>query len=106
VATRYDLVIDDDGRFTRVQCKMGILRCGRVEFRTYSVSGHRTARVNYRGQIDAFGVYCPETGEAYLVPMEAVANCGAVASLRVAPAKNGQSERVRMAVDYVIFPAR
>jgi hypothetical protein len=106
-ATRYDLVIDnDDGTFTRVQCKMGVLRWGRVEFRTYSVSGHRTERVNYGGQIDAFGVYCPETGRAYLVPMEAVARCGAVASLRVAPARNGQSHGVRMASDYVIGPDR
>lgn len=102
-AARYDLLIDnDDGTFTRVQCKMGVLRCGRVEFRTYSISGHRTARTSYRGQIDAFGVYCPETGAAYLVPMEAVEHCGAVASLRVEPARNGQSQRVRMASDYVI----
>jgi hypothetical protein len=106
-ATRYDLVIDnDDGTFTRVQCKMGVLRCGRVEFRTYSISGHRTDRVNYRGQIDAFGVYCLETADAYLVPMEAVARCGAVASLRVLPARNGQSRHVRMALDYVIGPLR
>ena len=106
-ATRYDLVIDnDDGTFTRVQCKMGVLRCGRVEFRTYSVSGHGGESVNYGGQIDAFGVFCRETGDAYLVPMEAVAHCGAVASLRVAPARNGQSQRVRRALDYVIDPAR
>ena len=102
-ATRYDLAIDnEDGTFTRVQCKMSVLRNGRVEFRIYSISGHRTQPVSYRGQVDAFGVYCPGTAECYLVPMQAVANCGSVASLRVVPAKNGQTRGLRPAADYVV----
>ena len=102
-ATRYDLAIDnEDGTFTRVQCKMGILRNGRVEFRIYSISGHRTQPVSYRGQVDAFGVYCPGTTACYLVPMQAVANCGSVASLRVLPAKNGQARGLRLARDYIV----
>src|SRR5437016_9333491 len=40
-ASRYDLLIDnEDGTFTRVQCKSGVLRNGCVLFRVYSVSGH------------------------------------------------------------------
>lgn len=102
-ATRYDLLIDnEDGTFTRVQCKMGILRSGRVEFRLYSMSGHRTEPVSYRGQVDAFGVYCPQTQATYFVPMAAIARCGAIASLRVVPSRNGQVRRIRLARDFRI----
>lgn len=40
-AARYDVAIDNlDGTITRVQCKSGKLRGGRIEFRLYSTSGH------------------------------------------------------------------
>jgi hypothetical protein len=38
--TRYDLVIDDQGRFSRVQCKTGRLRRGAVRFNACSFYGH------------------------------------------------------------------
>ena len=42
-ASRYDLLIDNEnGTFTRVQCKSGVLRNGCVLFRVYSMSGHET----------------------------------------------------------------
>ena len=102
-ATRYDLVIDnDDGSFVRVQCKTGRLREGRVEFRLYSVSGHNTRTVRYTGQIDAYGVYCPQTEGIYLVPVTAISTCGAIATLRVTAARNGQTRGVRHAAEYAI----
>ena len=89
-ATRYDLLIDhDDGRFTRVQCKTGVLRRGCVQFRMYSVSGHDTRTKAYAGQVDAFGVYCPETHRSYLVPVMALIDCRLFATLRVGPTMNG-----------------
>lgn len=102
-ATRYDLLIDhDDGRFTRVQCKTGILRNGCVHFRLYSISGHDTRTKPYVGQTDAFGIYCPQTRRSYLVPMTAVADCRLFATLRVEPAKNGQQLRTRGAEEFAI----
>jgi len=102
-ASRYDLVIDhDDGRFTRVQCKTGILRHGCVVFRLYSISGHDTRSKAYSGQIDAFGVYCPQTDRCYLVPMSAIAECRLFATLRVEPARNGQRLRTRPAEAFAI----
>lgn len=101
-ATRYDLAVDnEDGTITRIQCKTGRLREGTVEFRMYSISGHNTRKNGYRGQIDAFGVYCAETGDAYLVPMEAL-TCDTIARLRIARTRNGQARRVRMASSYLI----
>lgn len=102
-AARYDLVIDnEDGTFIRVQCKTGRLREGRVEFRLYSVSGHRTQGVGYRGQVDAYGVYCPQIDAIYLVPVTAISACGAIATLRVEPARNGQTRGVRHAAEFTI----
>lgn len=102
-AARYDLVIDnEDGTFIRVQCKTGRLREGRVEFRLYSVSGHRTQGVGYRSQVDAYGVYCPQIDAIYLVPVTAISACGAIATLRVEPARNGQTRGVRQAADFTI----
>ena len=102
-ATRYDLLIDhEDGTFTRVQCKTGALRKGCVIFRLYSVSGHSVVAKRYAGQVDAFGVYCPDTNVTYLVPTGALVDCSNVASLRLTPARNGQRKRTRDAAEFVI----
>ena len=85
-----------------MQCKTGILRHGRVLFRLYSISGHDTRSKRYSGQVDAFGVYCPQTHRSYLVPMTAIAECRLSATLRVEPAKNGQRLRTRSAEEFVI----
>ncbi len=102
-ATRYDVLIDnEDGTFTRVQCKTGRLRRGCVVFGTYSISGHNTRMNRYNGQVDAFGVHCPQTGATYLVPMDGLSPAVAVVYLRITPARNGQRRRIRLASDYAI----
>lgn len=103
-ASRYDLVIDnEDGTFTRIQCKSGVLRDGRVMFRLYSMSGHRgTVGRDYAGQVDAFGIYCPQNRQAYLVPMADIADKRGASCLRVEPARNGQRKRTRPAERYLI----
>lgn len=92
---RYDLVIDRDGKFYRVQCKMGKLKAGSVHFSTCS----STAKESYEGQIEYFGVYCPDNDESYLIPIE---DCkvGRQKSLRVQEAKNGQTAGVTLAGKY------
>jgi len=58
---RYDLVIDEgNGRFTRVQCKTGRLRDGVIAFRLAMFDARRPNGAPYHGQIEAFGVHCPE----------------------------------------------
>jgi hypothetical protein len=55
----------------------------------------------YEGEIDAFGVYCPETQCVYLIPIKDISakrHC----YLRVEPSKNNQYQRVRWAHDYEI----
>ena len=99
---RYDLAIDEDsGRLLRIQCKSGVLRHGRISFRTYSMNAARPGRT-YHGEVDAFGVYCPQTGDTYLVPMAAVQACATMASLRVTPSQNRQRAGVRLASGFRI----
>ena len=95
-ASRYDLVLDNrNGTFTRVQCKTGVLRRGAIVFRVYSVSGHRTKGVTYQSEVDAFGVYCPETRATYLVPMATIAERRVMVCLRVTSARNGQQRGIK-----------
>jgi len=103
-ASRYDVAIDNlDGTMTRVQCKMGRLRDGRIEFRLYSMSGHQGTRGRaYAGEVDAFGVYCPATRQSYLVPVSAIAGRTGSACLRVSPARNGQRTGIRGAAEFAI----
>ena len=97
---RYDLVIDEGGRFLRVQVKCGWLKRGAVCFNTASLAYHIGAGARpYSGEIDLFAVYCPQTGKVYLVPIADVAT-GRQASLRVDPSGNGQSKGIRWARDF------
>jgi PD-(D/E)XK endonuclease len=89
--TRYDLVIDRGGdKLERVQCKTGRLYGGAIVFKTCSSYAHhpnpKPGRRHYLGQVDFFGVHCPQTGGVYLVPIED-AQLESQCSLRVAPAR-------------------
>jgi len=98
---RYDLVIEDDRKFVRVQCKTGRIKGGAVLFDTCSSQAHRgRGKKDYRGQADVFGVYCPERDEVYLVPVDDVGRTSA--TLRLEPPKNGQTKGVRLAVEYLL----
>jgi hypothetical protein len=104
---RYDLVVDNlDGTFTRIQCKTGTLKCdgGVVRFRPRSADARRPNGVPYHGQIDMFGVYCPQNGQAYFVPIKDLGAIWSEVSLRVLPAKSGQEVGIRYASSYLIQP--
>jgi hypothetical protein len=97
---RYDLVLEIDGSFMRVQCKTGRLRNGCIEFNTRStrVNTKRTVQRDYKGQVELFMVHCLETNGIYAVPVdEASRHHG---TLRIDPTANGQDKRVRWARDY------
>jgi hypothetical protein len=102
---RYDLVIDDGESLARVQCKTGRLRGGAVRFNACSSYAHhpnpRLLRRHYEGQIEYFGVHCPDNGAVYLVPWEAAPRRTQV-SLRVDPAANNQVVGIRYAGHYEI----
>ncbi len=103
--TRYDLVIENDAGLFRVQCKTGRLQEGAIRFPACSSYAHhpnpKLLRRDYLGEIDFFGIYCPETRGVYLVPIED-AQIRRQGALRVSPARNNQSRRIRLAATYEI----
>src|ERR1700681_1723894 len=105
---RYDLVVDNlDGTITRVQCKTGTLKCddGVVRFRPRSADARRPNGVPYHGQIDAFGVYCPQDEQVYFVPIADLGTISSEVSLRLVPARSGQEVGIRYATAYALLPA-
>ena len=100
---RYDLVIERDGVFYRVQCKTGRLRRGAVLFNACSSGGVKSHRRHYRGQIDMFGVFCHETDTCYLVPVNDVPITEGC--LRVDSPVQKQPNVLRWAKDYIIHRA-
>ena len=105
----YDLVIEDDGRFSRVQCKTGRLFRGAVLFRTHRLRAARRETgwvrriTDYTGAVDFFGVYCPDNEGVYLVPISEVTT-HQVCCLRVEAARNNQNKRIRWAKEYEVVP--
>jgi hypothetical protein len=102
--TRTDVIVDYGRRLSRVQCKTGRLINGSVEFRTASsYLHHPNPKIHsrpYNGEIDEFGVFCPQIGTVYIVPIDHLPQT--MATLRVDPPRNGQIERIRRAADYEI----
>jgi hypothetical protein len=103
--SRYDLVIEVEGEFKRVQCKTGRLGRGggSLEFNVSSTPPDGKAR-NYDGQIDYFGVYLAQQGQVYLIPAEELAGLQREATMRLGPARNGQSKGTRDARPYLLDP--
>jgi hypothetical protein len=101
--TRYDLVIDGGDGLRRVQCKTGRLRLGSICFNVCSSYAHhpnpKLLRRDYRGEVDCFAVYCPETEGIYLIPIDDL-GVGTQGSLRLEAPRNNQRRRIRYASDY------
>ncbi|MBV9270758.1 MAG: hypothetical protein JO165_06670 [Candidatus Eremiobacteraeota bacterium] len=101
---RFDLVIERDNVLARVQVKTGRMRNGSIVFNCFSSHTHRggaSARC-YIGEIEYFGVYCPDFRSVYLVP---VGDVNVVRGyLRVEAAKNNQNRKLRWAQAYLLTP--
>ncbi|AZH24332.1 group I intron-associated PD-(D/E)XK endonuclease [Haloplanus aerogenes] len=68
---RYDIVVEISDTFYKIQVKTGRLENGRIQFETRS-TGTLTRQIekeSYEGQIDAFAVYSPDSGDTYVVPI-------------------------------------
>jgi PD-(D/E)XK endonuclease len=59
------------------------------------------AKRDYVDEIEYFGVYCPETGGVYLVPIRDVPLVRQ-AALRVETPRNGQQRLIRAATRYEV----
>lgn len=95
---RYDLAYEEAGRLVKVQVKSGRERKGAIIFRTHSVG--RGPPMDYREDVDFFGVYCHDRREVYLVPVGDVPPRDA--HLRLNPPRNGQQSGIRWASQYLL----
>jgi len=64
---RYDLVVEEDGKFYRIQCKTARFKGDHIIFRTKSNNWNSGKNKNYLGQIDLFAVYFREQNQVYLL---------------------------------------
>lgn len=101
--SRYDLVVDDDGKFFRIQCKTGRLRLDgtTIIFNTASYNPYTKERRGYQGQVDFFGVYCIDTDAVYLVPVEHTQ--GGECYLRVKPTHKRNGRMYKYAKEYRVW---
>lgn len=95
---RYDLILDDGERLWRIQVKTARLQRGCLVFNAASVNGFTGVKTDYRGQIDLFLAYSPDTDKVYRVPVDE-AGINEV-NLRIEPPKGGPRSTIRWARDY------
>src|SRR5688500_14141768 len=96
---RYDIVVERDGIFQRVQIKTGHLHNGAVVFNAASQDPNdRNKNIDYRGDIDAFAVCCHELRTCYLLRVDDTP--AMLCHLRITPTKNNQRNGIRWAADY------
>ena len=97
---RYDIVVENDGKFDRIQVKTARKHGEIVTFKLHSSTRQNGKKIDtpYQGQVEAFAAYCPETDKVYLVP---ISICGtALMTLRLSAPKNGMKTKIRYAKDY------
>ncbi len=87
-------------RLVRIQCKTARISKDQayLNFNTSNMTGGRRERRGYREDVEFFGVYSPETGKVYLIPVEVVPE--GQAYLRLKKAKNNQEKGIIWAKDY------
>jgi hypothetical protein len=96
---RYDFVAEIEGVLVRIQVKTGRLRIGSIWFNAYSSHAHRNGGPrSYVGDIDLFGVYCPDVEQVFLVPVDHVTRTQGC--LRWEKTKNQQRRKIRWANRY------
>jgi len=100
-ADDYDLVIEENEKFFRVQCKKAQLINGAVKVKAYSLHQNNGKYRNrsYENRADLIAAYCEELNKTYLMPVESSQTSF---YLRVDPTKNNQKKRIRWAKDYEI----
>lgn len=70
---RYDIVIDEKGRFGRIQVKTGrLLKNGAIRAWTTSSARRGGKRRGYVDEADYFAIYCPENDKVYMMPVRQV----------------------------------
>lgn len=99
--SRYDMIVDVDGKLLRVQVKTSSIKNGDVnaiEFscRSSHVNSNGVKNIRYsENEIDYFATYW--NNKCYLIPVK---ECSVTKTLRFAPPKSGQIKGISFAIEY------
>ena len=93
---RYDLVVEKEGKFKRIQCKTGKLKKDSIVVKLHSCT-QLGVRYYTKKEIDSFGVFCPQNDKVYLLNIEEISRTSMV--LRLQKTKNN-SKVTNWAKDY------
>lgn len=97
---RYDLVVDEDGQFIRVQCKTARFQGDCFIFSTCSNNWNTKKKKSYKGQADIFAVYLVEKHHVYIFNVN---NCpNNTCNVRLIPC--GRTKLIRMAEAHLFTP--
>ncbi len=94
---RYDLVVERDGRFVRIQVKYVTPKNGAMEVNCRS-SNNWSVRPYTCDEIDFIAAYNPEDQAVYYVPISKIRKKSM--KLRLEPSRNGQKLYVRYAKEF------
>ena len=101
---RYDLIIEDKGQLKKIQVKYSSQQesPGSVVFKTASSTNHTTNKHydTYENDVDGFLLYNSITDEIYYLPIDVVGSKKTI-TVRMEPAKNGQTKNCLMSQDYL-----
>lgn len=102
VESRYDLVLEYQGKFYRIQIKTSRLKEDKtgITFNTSNshINTKGVSNRNYKGDADFFATYY--NGDCYLIPVD---NCGSRSkTLRITETKNGQTAGISFLKDYTV----
>ena len=101
---RYDMIIEHEGKLKKIQVKYSSTQEseGSIVFKTASSTNHTTNKhyTTYEKDIDAFLLYNALTDEVYYLPIEIVGSKKSI-TLRMTPAKNGQTKNVLFTSDFL-----
>ena len=96
---RYDLIVDEDGKLYRIQCKTAQYHGTKLVFPTCSVS-HKKVRKGYRGQVELFAVYFKDKNQVFLICPEKCATGYMTLQLK----SFGSNGKQTLAKDYLFTP--
>ena len=101
---KYDLLIDDGKKISRIQVKTAKVREGYLDASSSSTTlkdGKYTRTIYNDLDIDFFAVYSPELKKVYLVPVD-TNGCRTTIRLRLEMPKNGQIQSIKWAKDFEV----
>jgi PD-(D/E)XK endonuclease len=95
---RYDLVIERNGIFKRIQVKYSTPKNGALRVNCRSSNNWSVLKYTAK-QIDMYGVYDPSHHEVYFIPIE-IAEHKSVLNIRIEDPKNNQQNKVHLAKNF------